>query len=252
MNENYIPKIKCSEIKKEFQTIPLNELWDNHLSWIRTLKFFWEGAITKYSIITGLPNEKLGQHIKVINQSFEMMDDWKNERIKYVQARRKDIDSAISFIRNTALDERVSNLLISPICRNVASVLRLSLYISTNGYNTEQLPLLYAKSIYDLASIRSYFPIDTSNLTTFLPFGKGLDGSSENYSEDNWHLMMEIAADKIGIGKYVINLNNEAALILDNYKNPLSLIIPNNIWEVATDGISKDLYNYSLSSFHGK
>jgi hypothetical protein len=252
MNKEYAPKIKCSEICKEFQKIPLDELWTNHLYWIKTLKEFWKQAITKYSIATNLSTEKRDLHLKIAEHSFDLMDDWKNKRVKCIQARRKEIDSAISFIRNTALDERVASLIISPICRNVAAILRGSLYISTNGYKDEQLPLLYAKGLYNLAAVRSYFPIDTSNLITFLPFGKGLDGSNENYSEDNWHLMMEIAAEKIGIGQYVNNLNNEASLIWTNYQSPLALIIPNDIWDIKTDGVSKELFNYNLRYFHDR
>ncbi len=249
---DYQPKIKCSEIHRAFKDIPRTELWSYHFAWVRTLKEFWEGAVQKYSKISGTADEKLNQHISNINLAFDLMDDWKNERIRYVKARRKEIDSAISFIRNNALNNDTADLLISPISGNVASLLRLSLYISTNGYKEEQLPLLYAKSIYELGAVRSYFPIDTSNLMSFLPFGKGLDGSSEAYSEDNWHLMMEIAAEKIGIGKFVVNLNNEANLVWQNYKTPIKLIVPPDIWDIKTDGVSKDLYHLGMTTFYSR
>ena len=137
----------------------------------------------------------------------------RNKKIKYVKARRNEFDGEISYIRNTALDGRVSALPASPISRNAASALRMSVYIAAHGYRDDQIPLLIAKGIFDLAEVRSFFPVDSSNLISFLPPGKGLDGANDARSEDNYHLMMENAASAMGIEKDVKQLYMESEII---------------------------------------
>ena len=63
------------------------------------------------------------------------------------KARRREIDSVISFIRNAALTTKVSKYAFAPVCRNLAGILHGALYISIFGYSDEQLPEVLAHDI---------------------------------------------------------------------------------------------------------
>lgn len=246
------PALKCSEIKNGLANLSANEIWDLWLPWAQTLVPFWKGAINAFADKTDLPPARREKYLATLENAFNLMDDWRYERIKYVKARRNEIDSAISFIRNTALDSRVSTLLMSPMSRNAAGVLRKTVYIAARGYRDDQMPLLIAKGIYSLAECRSFFPVDSSTLIPFLPPGKGLDGSSEAYSEDNYHLMLELAATRMGIEHDVKRLYEEAGIIWSSFREPVDMVLPDDLWQINTDGMSEDLYYAGMSAFHGK
>lgn len=247
---NLNPQIKTTEICEAFSKMPLDELWSLHHGWLKTLIPLWKGIISTMAAETNLPEAKRNELLTTVDHCLSQMDGWKQGNLKYVKARRKEIDSAISYIRNTALNGEVADWVIAPVARNLAGMLRSSLYFSVNGYEDQSMPLLYAKSVYSMACARAFFPVDTNNFIQFLPKGLGLDGSSPAYSADNWHLMIDIAASKYDLGQAVEKMNQEAYSIWQNYANPTELIIPEELWTAKTDGLSNRLYYQSEQAFH--
>ena len=251
-NYSLTPKIKCSEIKNKFKEMDLNEVWSLYLPWVETVTPLWIGIIEKFGEITGISDEKLDFHKNVVKNAFTFMDNWWYNRIDLVKARKKEIDSAISFIFTNAKKDEISNYLLSPVAINLTGLLRTTLTISTNGYKQEDIPLLLAKNIYDLGEVKSFFPIETTNFIPLLPKGKGLDGSSLDYSEDNYHLMMKSGALKYKLENELRILNQEVEKIWTSFKIPQIMDLPTDIWERKTEGLSMRLYKQNLDDFHNR
>ena len=136
--------IKLTEIRTAFEKEKPNNLFLQYFEWVKTLIPFWRQAVTRIAELNGTAEEKRDKHLRVIDNSLELMYSWRFKKIKYVNLRRKEIDSAISFIRNGAITTKVSNYAFAPVCRNLAGILRGFLYISTFGYSDEQLPTVLA------------------------------------------------------------------------------------------------------------
>src|SRR5436190_305741 len=108
------------EIQAALTGRPTEELWASMLAQGHTLQPFWQKATTLFAERTCLPADKRDFHFAVIDDAFRKMDDWRMGRVKYVKARRGEIDSAISFIRNKALERSVASLRVAPAVRNAA------------------------------------------------------------------------------------------------------------------------------------
>ena len=121
-----------------------NELFNLHHAWVSTLIPFWRQAVIRIAELTDTPTDRRDKHLRVIEQSMTLMSAWRFKQITYIKARRREIDSAISFIRNAALTTKVSKYAFAPVCRNLAGILRGALYISTFGYSDEQVPEVLA------------------------------------------------------------------------------------------------------------
>ena len=199
--------IKLTEIRTIFEKEKTDDLFLQYFEWVKTLIPFWRQAVTRIAERNGTAEEKRDKHLHVIDNSLELMYSWRFKKIKYVNLRRKEIDSAISFIRNGAITAKVSNYAFAPVCRNLAGILRGFLYISTFGYSDEQLPTVLAQDVYDIALCHTLFPFDTSDFVYYLPREKSIH-TEDPADLDNWHLMMSDARMKFGrITKHRLNGN---------------------------------------------
>lgn len=228
MAENLSPKIKCSEIRDILATKTPNDIWLPYFEWVKTLLPFWENAIVHISTLKNLDIQKTEKHLEVLKNAFELMDDWRFERVKYLKNKRKEIDNAISFIRNQTQTFDLAYFLFTPICRNAASILRSSLYIAAHGYEDNQIPTVVAQHIYTLASLKTFFPLDIGGLVKFLPTGNGIHGMGSDL--DNYHLMLENAGKALGIEKEIAKINETAFEIWTNFDKALAWDIPDFIW----------------------
>src|SRR5215471_10018734 len=80
------------------------DLWDSLLAHARTLQSFWAGAVAVFAARTSLSDDKRDGYLGVIGSAFDKMDQWRRGTAKYVKARRNDIDPAISYLRNKAIE----------------------------------------------------------------------------------------------------------------------------------------------------
>ena len=106
-----------------------HELFKLHHAWVSTLIPFWRQAVIRIAELTGTPTDRRDKHLRAIEQSMTLLSGWRSKQITYVKARHREIDSAISFIRNAALTKPVSKYAFAPVCRNLAGILRGALYI---------------------------------------------------------------------------------------------------------------------------
>ena len=156
------------EVRDALQKEDPNELFKLHHAWVSTLIPFWRQAVIRIAELTHTPIDRRDKHLRVIGQSMTLMSAWRLKQITYIKARRREIDSAISFIRNAALTTKVSKYTFAPVCRNLAGILRGALRISTFSYSDEQGPEVLAHHIYDIATCHTLFPFDTSDFVCFL------------------------------------------------------------------------------------
>ena len=219
-----------------------NELFNLHHAWVSTLIPFWRQAVIRIAELTDTPTDRRDKHLRVIEQSMTLMSAWRFKQITYIKARRREIDSAISFIRNAALTTKVSKYAFAPVCRNLAGILRGALYISTFGYSDEQVPEVLAHHIYDLATGHTLFPFDTSDFVCFLS-GEGSPG-------ENWHIMMDRAGEVLDIHPLIEAVDQQASLIWDSYSAPFAWGYDEAVWTREIPPLSKDLHYIAQRAFY--
>ena len=166
-----------------------------------------------------------------------LMSAWRFKQIPFIKARQREIDSAISFIRNAALTTKVSKYAFAPVCRNLAGILRSTLRISVFSYHDEQIPEVLAHDIFD-----------TSDFVFFL--------SSEEPTQTDrspgeiCHLMMNRAGEVLGIRPLIEAVDQQINLIWDNYSAPFAWGYDETVWTQEIPPLSKYLYYITLRAFH--
>ena len=224
------------------------ELFKLHHAWVSTLIPFWRQAVIRIAELTDTPTDRRDKHLRVIEQSMTLMSAWRFKQITYIKARRREIDSAISFIRNAALTNKVSKYAFAPVCRNLAGILRGALYISTFGYSDEQLPEVLAHHIYDLATCHTLFPFDTSEFVCFLS-GEGSTQADRSPAE-NWHIMMDRAGEVLDIRPLIEAVDQQASLIWDSYSAPFAWVYDEAVWTREIPNLSKELHYIAQRAFY--
>lgn len=237
-----------TEVRDALQKEDPHELFKLHHAWVSTLIPFWRQAVTRIVELTGTSTDRRDKHLRAIEQSITLLPAWRSKQITYVKARRREIDSAISFIRNAALTNPVSKYAFAPVCRNLAGILRHSLSISTFGYSDEQLPDVLAHDIYNLATCHTLFPFDTSDFVCFLS-GKG-SPQTDGSTGENWHLMMDSAGEVLGIRPLIKAVDQQARLIWESYSAPFAWVYDEAIWTQEVPSLFKELYYIAQRAFH--
>ena len=242
--------IKLTQMRAAFEKEEPDALYLSYLGWVQTLIPFWKQAAARIAELNGTADEKRDNHLRAIDNSLQLLQAWRFKKIKYVQARRKEIDSAISFIRNGALTQRACRYTFAPVCRNLASILRSFLYVSTFGYSDEQLPTVFAQKIYGIALCHTLFPFDTGDFVYYLPREKSIH-TDDPADLDNWHLMMSEAGKALNIAELTKEVDNQACKIYENYRVPFEWKYDEGIWDLEFENVSKRLHYAGLRAFAG-
>lgn len=242
--------IKLTQMRATFEKEEPDELYLSYSGWVKTLIPFWRQAAAMIAELSGTADEKRDKHLRSIDNSLQLMQAWRFKKMKYVQARRKEIDSAISFIRNGALTQQACRYAFAPVCRNLASILRSFLYVSTFGYSDEQLPTVFAQKIYGIALCHTLFPFDTGDFVYYLPREKSIH-TDDPADLDNWHLMMSEAGKALNIAELTKEVNNQARKIYENYKTPFEWKYDEGIWDLEFENVSKRLHYAGVRAFAG-
>ena len=237
-----------TEVRDALQKEYTQELVKLHHAWVSTLIPFWRQAVIRIAELTGTPTDRRDKHLRAIEQSMTLLPAWRSKQITYVKARRREIDSAISFIRNAALTNPVSKYAFAPVCRNLTGILRVALHISTFGYSDKQLPDVLAHGIYDIATCHTLFPFDTSDFVCFLS-GEGSTQTDRSTGE-NWHLMMNRAGEILGIRPLIEAVDQQASLIWESYSAPFAWVYDEAIWTREVPSLFKELYYIAQRAFH--
>lgn len=242
--------IKLTQMRAAFEKEEPDALYLSYLEWVKTLIPFWRQAAARIAELSGTADEKRDKHLRSIDNSLQLLQAWRFKKIKYVQARRKEIDSAISFIRNGALTQQACRYAFAPVCRNLASILRSFLYVSTFGYSDEQLPTVFAQKIYGIALCHTLFPFDTGDFVYYLPREKSIH-TQDPADLDNWHLMMSEAGKALNIAELIEEINNQARKIYENYKTPFEWKYDEGVWDLEFENVSRKLHYAGLRAFTG-
>lgn len=238
--------LKCTEIRSYLGEQKQDEVWSAYLAWVKTLLPFWIKAIERISDLIAFDQVKTQKHIEVAQNAFGLINDWYFKRTKYVKTRRNEIDSAISFIRNHALDNAVSEYWFAPICRNVASILRGSLRMMSES--KQNFITGVAQEVYVMAGIRVFLQYDIVSFVFCLPSGMSIHTENPN-DFDNVHTMYDMAAKQYGIEKEMEAMNTLAIEIWKNRCAPFAWEIPDFIWDQKIGDASKKLHYANMAVF---
>ncbi len=252
MSEDTAPIIKCTEIRDSLASRDCNEVYLHFSNWVKTLLPFWLKAIDQIAENTHFYQEKAVKHGEVAKSSFVLMDGWRSGQVKMIKTRRSEIDSAISYIRNGAALSAVSDIAYAPVCRNAASALRACLSLASGSYSDGQLPGVVAQQIYSIAAVKTLFPVEDSDLIGYLPRTVTVHGGNDPNDLDNYHLMFQIAAERLDLSMQVKAMNEEAALIWNSFQSPMPWVIPEAVWTEKTDALSSKLYYTNKAAFFAK
>jgi hypothetical protein len=223
----------------------VDQLWALLYGHTQMLLPFWTSCITNFSQLVNLNDDKRNKHLVSAQSAFLLMDDWRYERLKIVKARRKEIDSAISFIRNAAMQKPVSELRVAAAARNAAAALRPLLYTSCHSYGDDQIPDLIAETLFCIAAVRTRFPFDFGTLMCFHP------GYADNASDkDLFVTTLEIAAQTTGRIHELHLLLNEVELLFTHIDYPRP--IADQDWFSELDVANSQLHWASQKAFHSK
>lgn len=238
--------MKRQQITTALATRSPADLWAALLGHTRTLQPFWTRSVAVFAARTSLPDEKLVGYSKVISTAFDKMDEWRHGTAKYIKARRNDIDSAISFLRNKAIEAPNRRLCFAPAARNAAGALRVCLTVSAHGYNDAQLPELVAASVYDVAAVRTLFPFDFGNLMVFHP---GHDSSLEGDSLD---VTLKHTSREFGILPAVSALLEEVERMWANFDSPSPLEFAEGYWTAEGGDADVQLRSAAIAAYHSR
>jgi hypothetical protein len=236
--------VTCTEIGSALASWPPDRLWHVFLGHGRTLQPFWSRATNVFAERLQLAAEKRDRHLGVVASAFDRMDDWRSKRVKYVRARRDEIDSAISFIRNRALDRAIASLRFAPAARNAAGALRSLLTTACHGYRDDQMPELVAAMLYGLAAVRTLFPISFDTLFGFnFPNQPGLDPLADR---------LHVAANAWGLGAEVSALTDDVARLWADIGSPRPWELPESVWSEEADALDARAHFAAVKAFHGR
>jgi hypothetical protein len=179
------------------------------------------------------------------------MDAWHFQKIKYVKARRNEIESSISYIRNSALDKRVASLRIAGVARNFASYLRATMRVCDQKYKPpfEHLSRSFVWNTYDLAVVSELFPIDTTNLF-YIYLEDFVPSASEKDSIDRPQIMFNRVSIKYGFEEEASKINKA----LDNLwrqRDSLEIYVPDAFaWNEEWGDVNSNLHYSFQNKFH--
>jgi hypothetical protein len=236
--------MKRQEITTALATESPIGLWAALLAHARTLQPFWAGAVAAFADRTALLDEKRNAHLEVIADSFEKMDQWRRGTAKYVKARRNEIDSAISYLRNKAIEAPNRRLRFAPAARNAAGALRASLYASAREYGDAQLPELVAAIVYHVAAVRVLFPYDFGDLMVFHP------GHGTSAEGDLLDVTLEYVSREFNAVGPVESLLAEVERIWNNFSAPLPVVFADGYWNAEGDDAHVQLRSAAIATFH--
>ena len=241
-------KVKCSTIRDVLKQQSVDQVWQSWLAQVRIFGDTWKRAVCEWGPLVKLAAKKIEKHLQVIDKAFDLMDDWRFERIKFVNARHDEIENAISFIRNTALRREVSSLRLAPVMRNLAGVLRSCLIVSVHDYGDDQVPTVCAQSIFAMAFVRTLFPLDEDLFVDYLPEGASIHAVGGEL--DNYHVMLQRGCAELGIEEQLRLVYDVAAEIWTGFDTPLPLQIPDEVWKEHGDGASARMHFQAIRDFH--
>jgi hypothetical protein len=239
-------------MRRELAERPPEDVWRAVLGWTTTLEPFWSEAIRRFAPVAGLPDDKRDRHLATAEGAFEKMDGWHSGRLKLVKARRQEIDSAISFVWNTALRRELQGLVQAPVARHVGPALRQCLTVSAGGYRPDQLAALAAGLVYTWAECRTLFPGDSNVLLQHIPPEERHvePGPAGPDHADEHHLLYGTPADRFGLREAADRVCAEAWWIWERFDEPAPWDLPDDLWTRRDDGLYHDMHYADQRAFH--
>jgi len=237
----------CSEVRDSLAAKPVDVICVDFFRQAHALEPLWQLALDTWAVRLATPSDKLDAHAAALHSAFERMEGWLTKQSKMARKEEKAISSAISYLRNGAHDERTCDLLLSPIARNLAGLLRMCLHLASFNYDDSQIPAILACEVFELAATRMLYPIDLGNLTHYAPdsiHGEGGD-------IDNFNAMLRIGSHALKLDAEYERLNAEAKRLFTGFGTVRPLAFPTTLSAQRGGERNSELYIASMRAFHG-
>lgn len=246
--------VKLSQIEASLKAMDDTRRWETYIGWLRGFEPFIDKAILEMAAHAGSSSPKIATHRETMAACFTLLDDWYHGRKPPVKARRKEIDSAISFLRNTALQAGVRTMPGAACVRNLAGVLRSAVYLSIHDYQQKDYPSVMTNSFFNMAATRSAFPADTSDFVQFLRPDENivavmLNGRPIKANIDNLQVMAKRGCERLGIPEVYERLQAEIQHMQANLSTPTPWQPPDNLWRIKESSILSDIHYKALHDF---
>lgn len=247
-----VKHMKLSELKKEVESLSYDEIFFLQINQMNAYLPLFERFINTFSDKTKIDENKRAKYLKPLPMILEYMDSWHFQKIKYVKARRNEIESSISFIRNSALDKRVSSLRIAGVARNLASYLRSTMRVCGQEYKPsfEQLSTSFVRATFNLSVVTELFPIDATNIF-YIYLEDFKPSRSEIESVDSAQIMFELVSNKYGFSEEVDKIN-ETLKNIWTQRESLRIYEPDeSAWCEDWGDVNNSLHYSFQRAFHG-
>lgn len=242
--------LRCSSLRNALASRPLEAVLIDYFGQVRALAPLYERATLVWAERVGLSAEKREQNLAALREAFDRFEDWRFGRARILRKENDAVQRAASFLMNQALVRAVAPLRMAPVVRNAAGNLRMCMHIVTARYGDERVPTIVAQEIFEIAAVRTQFPMALDNLVEFVPAGESIHAVGGNI--DNYNVMLERGAAALGLEAELQGLIQEAGRIWYEFDHPKRLEIDESAWE-ATDGdLSAKLHYASIRAFHAR
>lgn len=239
---------KLSDIQKQIARLNQAEAWDKYSALVAKSQPFWQQAIKRMAQLNDLDNKKTASYLQFAQNSFKLLDDWYYGRTTYIKARRNEIDSAISFIRNSAMLQNISSRPAAASARNLAGVLRILLYLALRDYPADHYPRLMTNGLLDLAAVKTLFPIDVSDVAA--QFAGPGEAWVDNIDYATTHLQR--CAKAFNLSSQLGQLNAQLDELWKNFDSPEPWEIPESAWQPQKDSLLAEVHYQGVREFHNR
>jgi len=243
--------MKLSDLRKEIDLLSQDEIYQLQYKQMEAYLPLFSKFIEEFLNRSNADEKKRERYRKPLPTLLEFMDSWYFQRIKYVKARRNEIENSISFIRNTALNKCVSDLRVAGVARNFASYLRGTMRICDQTYKLthQQHCDLYVRSTFELAFVKELFPIDTTNL--FYLYLEDFNPTQEEIDDfDRPQVMLNLLSKKYGFDKEVLQINKSFEDLWIK-RDSIDKFVPDKIiWNQSIGSVSAQLHYGYQAAFH--
>src|SRR5262245_44588940 len=124
----------------------------------------------------------------------------------------------------------------------------MCLNLATFNYKDEQLPTVVACQVFELAAIRTLYPIDLDNLAGYAPGSIHTEGADL----DNFNAMLEAGSRHLGLEVELDQLNAEAARLWAEFHAPRPLELPSGLEGRPGGERNARLHYQALKAFHDR
>ncbi|MEO1642953.1 MAG: hypothetical protein AAFR74_06410 [Pseudomonadota bacterium] len=244
------PKIRCrySSVEKLFCEIGPEQQFNAFIQALEAFTPFWKTAISVCGQATETPKEKQDKLQRFVDSAPELLRAWSSNELKVVQARKKEVWSATSFVWRSALKKEVCSLKLAPVFRNLHSVLASTIKVCTGEYHKDYAPELLFSLSYNIAFVQTLFEYDNADLMQFSHMINQVNLTDRDHVIE----IYKTAAIQLKARRSMQRVFNQVPVVIDNLGSLEEFQVDPKLWGQRSNADWYTLKQDAFASFHGK